>query len=440
MRSDGTNNYAYDAEYRISCMNPDPTTWTCNQNSLSYTYDADGRRVRKSTGTNYWYGPTGQPLGETDSGGNWTFYIFFAGKRLARNVPQPTSADIKYYITDHLHSTAMFVDKAGTTAAIIDDNDFYPWGGMVPGVGKTTSSNTVKFTGHYCDSESQLDYMGARYYANVMGRFMTPDWAAKPTSVPYAEFGDPQSLNLYSYVRNHPITQFDPDGHTLAGWSSTGNTWMPSAVGSVGGDAGNEGSDDDRYDVTKTTTTTTVTYSDGSSQTLTQTSYTAQKVGSAASFDVGYSQTRTSSLTFANYKPWEMRSSVVDFLKTKNPCTDWLNSGAGSALNIMSNVPIFFFNPKSSIFNEADARTYSDDYSPIWVNTKGRFYEDSTNGLPLGGVYPAGSFRARMIIMLHELAHKVNLIPHDGELTSPPGQSDKNTATVMSHCEASLPW
>ena len=51
MRSDGTNNYAYDAEYRILCMNPDPTTWTCNQSSISYTYDADGRRVRKSTGT-----------------------------------------------------------------------------------------------------------------------------------------------------------------------------------------------------------------------------------------------------------------------------------------------------------------------------------------------------------------------------------------------------
>ena len=54
---------------------------------------------------------------------------------------------------------------------------------------------------------------GARYYGSSLGRFMTPDWAAKPTSVPYANFGNPQSLNLYSYVQNNPTTTGDPDGH-----------------------------------------------------------------------------------------------------------------------------------------------------------------------------------------------------------------------------------
>lgn len=116
----------------------------------------------------------------------------------------------------------MFVDKAGTAAAIQDDNDFYPWGGVVPGVGKTTSTNTVKFTDKYRDSESQLDYFGARYYANITGRFMTPDWAAKPIAVPYADFGDPQSLNLYAYVRNSPIVRVDLDGHSFAGWNGAG--------------------------------------------------------------------------------------------------------------------------------------------------------------------------------------------------------------------------
>jgi hypothetical protein len=31
--------------------------------------------------------------------------------------------------------------------------------------------------------------------------------------VPYADFGDPQSLNQYSYVRNLPTTRIDEDGH-----------------------------------------------------------------------------------------------------------------------------------------------------------------------------------------------------------------------------------
>lgn len=42
---------------------------------------------------------------------------------------------------------------------------------------------------------------------------MSPDWAAKASPVPYATFGDPQSLNLYSYVRNNPLSKADADGH-----------------------------------------------------------------------------------------------------------------------------------------------------------------------------------------------------------------------------------
>ncbi len=207
--NDGTGGtYVYDAESRIiSATNGSVTT--------TYVYDAFGRRISKtsgSTATNYWFGPSGDTLAETDSSGTFTNYIFFGGQRLARNIPQPSPnpADIKYYITDHLHSTAMFVDKSGT---VLDDNDFYPWGGVVPGVGTTTSNNHYKFTGKERDDESGLDYFGARYYGNALGRFITPDWAAKVTAVPYAEFGDPQSLNLYSYVRNIPTTKYDADGH-----------------------------------------------------------------------------------------------------------------------------------------------------------------------------------------------------------------------------------
>src|SRR4029077_19744622 len=84
MQSDGTYRYSFDAENRIACMNPD-ANWVCNTNSISYTYDAYGRRIQKSSGTNYWYGPGGGVLAETDSAGNWTNYIFFGGQRLARN-------------------------------------------------------------------------------------------------------------------------------------------------------------------------------------------------------------------------------------------------------------------------------------------------------------------------------------------------------------------
>src|SRR5262249_15010932 len=74
-------------------------------------------------------------------------------------------------------------------------------------------SNHYKFTGKERDSETQLDYFGARYYGNWLARWMSPDWAAKPAAVPYAVFGDPQTLNLYQYVRNNPIGTADIDGH-----------------------------------------------------------------------------------------------------------------------------------------------------------------------------------------------------------------------------------
>ncbi len=31
--------------------------------------------------------------------------------------------------------------------------------------------------------------------------------------MPYAVFDDPQSLNLYNYVRDDPLSRIDPDGH-----------------------------------------------------------------------------------------------------------------------------------------------------------------------------------------------------------------------------------
>jgi RHS repeat-associated protein len=192
--------YTFDQENRITAAA-----------GYTYLYDSDGNRVQKTGGgatTTYWYASPGI-IAESDSSGNFTNYIFWSGQRLARNI----SGDIKYYITDHLHSTDMFVDKSGT---ILDDQDYLPWGGTVSGVGVSNSNNHYKFTGKERDLETGLDYFGARYYSNGLGRFITPDWAPttpKPSAVPYADWVDPQSLNQYSYVRNVPTTKFDKDGH-----------------------------------------------------------------------------------------------------------------------------------------------------------------------------------------------------------------------------------
>ena len=71
----------------------------------------------------------------------------------------------------------------------------------------------IAFTGKERDAESGLDYFGARYFSGGMGRFTSPDWLASPAPVPYGDFSDPQTLNLFSYARNNPLSLVDPDGH-----------------------------------------------------------------------------------------------------------------------------------------------------------------------------------------------------------------------------------
>ena len=150
-------------------------------------------------------------MAESDlSGALKSEYVFFDGERVARK-DFPGGA-VSYYFSDHLKTASVITDSAGT---IKEDEDFYPWGGELQFVNNDT--NHYKFTGKERDSETGLDYFGARHYSNLLGRFITPDWSAVPVPVPYADLSDPQSLNQFSYVRNIPTVKVDPDGHDTNG-------------------------------------------------------------------------------------------------------------------------------------------------------------------------------------------------------------------------------
>jgi RHS repeat-associated protein len=76
-----------------------------------------------------------------------------------------------------------------------------------------TEVNHYKFNSKELDDETGLYNYGARYYSPALGRYMTPDWSARPVPVPYADLSNPQTLNLYNYGRNNPTTNADVDGH-----------------------------------------------------------------------------------------------------------------------------------------------------------------------------------------------------------------------------------
>ena len=67
--------------------------------------------------------------------------------------------------------------------------------------------NAHHFTGKERDSESGLDYFGARYFSGAQGRFTSPD----PKMFPH-DITDPQSWNKYGYTRNNPLRFTDPNG------------------------------------------------------------------------------------------------------------------------------------------------------------------------------------------------------------------------------------
>jgi RHS repeat-associated protein len=190
--------YSYNQENRIT-----------GAGGYTYTYDGAGNRVVKSngtTGTLYWYMTPGI-VAESDLSGNLTSeYVFFDGERVARK-DFPGLA-VSYYFSDNLKTTDIVTDAQGN---IKNESDFYPWGGELQFT--NGDSNHYKFTGKERDAETGLDYFGARYYSNGMGRFITPDWSSTPVPVPYADMGDPQTLNQYSYVRNLPLSSLDDDGH-----------------------------------------------------------------------------------------------------------------------------------------------------------------------------------------------------------------------------------
>lgn len=60
-----------------------------------------------------------------------------------------------------------------------------------------------------------------------MGRFLSPDWSSDPDTIPYAEFENPQTLNLYSYGHNNPLVYDDPDGHDVTICDNNGNCQAP---------------------------------------------------------------------------------------------------------------------------------------------------------------------------------------------------------------------
>jgi len=93
--------------------------------------------------------------------------------------------------------------------AVCESISSLPFGDAQTTSGGCYHPSSLHFTGKERDSESGLDYFGARFDSSILGRFMSPD------SPSYSNRKNPQSWNLYAYSLNNPVTFRDADGHKI---------------------------------------------------------------------------------------------------------------------------------------------------------------------------------------------------------------------------------
>jgi RHS repeat-associated protein len=205
--------YTYDAENRMV------TATVVGGVTSQYVYDGIGHRVKKIAGgvaTRYEYGAGGELIAERNDSNSVVLkdYFYKGGELLATT---KAGGGYLYATADHLGSPRSWTDDSGNMVAG-GRHDYLPFGEeLFAGYGTRTTdqgyaSNAQQdgqrkqFTAQERDSETGLDFFVARYYSSVQGRFTVPDSFGGRGS-------NPQTLNLYAYVRNNPLKYIDPTGH-----------------------------------------------------------------------------------------------------------------------------------------------------------------------------------------------------------------------------------
>jgi RHS repeat-associated protein len=144
------------------------------------------------------------------SGNTWEDHIY-RGPGLLLGA-YPSSAQRRTMSLDHLGTPRLVTNGGGNQTAF---HAYLPYGEEVPyWFGQdcgTPPCERTKFTGQERDlassasDQDDLDYMHARHYNLLTGRFLSLDsHAASPNT--------PQSWNRYAYTRGNPLRLLDKDG------------------------------------------------------------------------------------------------------------------------------------------------------------------------------------------------------------------------------------
>ncbi len=186
--------------------------------SGTYRYDGNKRRVKAvvdgktiynvydQSGTLVHIDNQGDITDPTDN--KLTDYIGkFVRIKTANGTDTPT-----YLHMDHLGSAQTGTSTNGTvawrehpkgTSSLTLRAQYMPFGETM--TNPLSNADLAGYTGHIKDSATGLNYMQARYYDPLIGRFLSIDPVGFSPGAPYM-------FNRYTYVNNDPLNMIDPTG------------------------------------------------------------------------------------------------------------------------------------------------------------------------------------------------------------------------------------
>ncbi|TMI10334.1 RHS repeat-associated core domain-containing protein [Candidatus Bathyarchaeota archaeon] len=206
----GSISYTYDANGNLLTRGIGSTNWAYSwdpSNNLvsvanngitqgQYVYDGSGRRLESAETSTVYYAYHGtETLSELASNGATTDYIYGGGMMIAK----VSAATVNYYHFDALGSTRLVTTFSAT---VVFSDNYQPYG---QDNGTPYGSDTYKFTGKPYSAATGLYYYFHRWYDPTIGRFISLD-------PKHGRLSNPQSLNLYIYVRDIPTILTDPTG------------------------------------------------------------------------------------------------------------------------------------------------------------------------------------------------------------------------------------
>ena len=182
----------------------------------SYTYGATNERLISQEGdvrTYYaWSGST--VITEYTEVGTSTqpvwskHYVYLGGRLLATIQPSGGGSErVEFHHPDRLGTRLVTNNQ---------DQSYYEQATLPYGIAldaESTGATNRRFTSYDRSSVTGLDYAVNRHYDPQQGRFTQVD----PIGMKSVDLTDPQTLNLYAYVRNDPVNFADPTGMLTVG-------------------------------------------------------------------------------------------------------------------------------------------------------------------------------------------------------------------------------